>query len=56
MNTVAAVAIDRSRFNIWKLFGVEDKFKPTVQKQQPDEETNIDGFTVTVVSKPPGGG
>ena len=56
MNTVAAVAIDRSRFNIWKLFGVGDKFKPTVQKQQPEEETNIDGFKVSVVNKPPGGG
>ena len=56
MNTVAAVAVDRSRFNIWKLFGVVDKFKPTVQKQQPDEETNIDGFKVSVVNKPPGGG
>jgi hypothetical protein len=33
MNTVMDNAVDRSRFNIWKLFGVGDKFIPKVQKQ-----------------------
>ena len=58
MNTVMDNNVNRSRRNIWKLFGVEDKFIPTVQQQQPnpDDETNIDGFTVRVVNKLPGGG
>jgi hypothetical protein len=54
MNTVADTAVDRSRANIWKLFGVGDKYKPKVQQKQPDDDTNIDGYTVRV--KPPGGG
>jgi hypothetical protein len=55
MNTVMDRNVDRSRHNIWKLFGVGDKYKPKVQQKQPDDDTNIDGFTVRVV-KPPGGG
>lgn len=55
MGEVLERSVDRSRANVWQLFGVGDKYKPTVKQPVADDgAVNIDGFTVRV--KPPGGG